>query len=120
VSFSLSTFTLEIDGKPTLVLRTKWRVNAEDYCRAWVQANRDELTTKRADELDLPLISRPAITLRMALAIEKAAYEASEQIAQVFHDVSVVKLTDVAHLDSPNDGERTNDPEQALGDPQAS
>lgn len=122
MSFSLSTFTLEIDGKPTLVLRTKWRVNAEDYCRAWVQANRDELTTKRADELDLPLISRPAITLRMALAIEKAAYEASEQIAQVFHDVSVVKLTDVAHLDSPNDGERTNDPEQALGDddPQAS
>jgi hypothetical protein len=122
VSFSQSTFTLDIDGKPTLVLRTKWRVNAEDYCRTWVQANRDEPTTKRADELDLPLISRPAITLRMARAVEKAVYEASADSAQLFDDVSVFILTDVGHLDNPNDGERTNDPEQAPGDddPQAS
>ncbi len=68
MSFSLSTFTLDIDGKPTLVLRTKWRANAEDYCRAWVEAHRDELTTKGPYGSDLPLISRPAITLRMARA----------------------------------------------------
>ena len=121
MSFSLSTFTLDIDGKPTLVLRTKWRVSAEDYCRAWVDAHRDELAIT-GPGLDLPLISRPAITLRMARAIEKAAYEASAHSAQVFHDVSVVMLTDVGHLDNPNDSKPTSHPEQKPGDddPQAS
>jgi hypothetical protein len=122
VSFSQSTFTLDIDGKPTLVLRTKWRVNAEDYCRDWVQAHRDELATKGPYGSDLPLISRPAITLRMARAVEKAAYEASAHSAQLFDDVSVFILTDVGHLDRPKDGEPTNDPEQTAGDadPQSS
>jgi hypothetical protein len=112
VSFSLSTFTLDIDRKPTLVLRTKWRVNAEEYCRALVEAHRDELTTKGPYGSDLPLISRPAITSRMARAVEKAAYEASAHNAQLFHDVSVVMLTDVGRLDKPqdNEGEPTNDP----------
>ena len=122
MSFSQSTFTLDIDGKPTLVLRTKWRVNAEDYCRDWVQAHRDELATKGPYGSDLPLISRPAITLRMARAVEKAAYEASAHSAQLFDDVSVFMLTDVGHLDRPEDGEPTNDPEQTAGDadPQSS
>lgn len=35
VSFSLSTFTLDIDGKPMLVLRTKWQADANEICRAW-------------------------------------------------------------------------------------
>ncbi len=122
MSFSQSTFTLDIDGKPTLVLRTKWRVNAEDYCRDWVQAHRDELTTKGPYGSDLPLISRPAITLRMARAVEKAAYEASAHSAQLFDDVSVFILADVGQFNRPNDGELTNDPEQTAGDadPQSS
>ena len=122
MSFTLSTFTLDIDGKPTLVLRTKWRVSAEEYCRAWVEAHRDELTTKGPYGSDLPLISRPAITLRMAHAAEKAAYEAGARSVQLFDDVSVVMLTDVGHLDSPNDGEPTNDAERTPSDddPQAS
>jgi hypothetical protein len=122
VSFSQSTFTLDIDGKPTLVLRTKWRVNAEDYCRNWVQAHRDELPTKGPYGSDLPLISRPAITLRMARAVEKAVYEASADSAQLFDDVSVFILTDVGHCNRPSDGELTNDPEQTAGDadPQSS
>jgi hypothetical protein len=39
VSFSLSTFTLDIDGKPTLVLRAKWQAHADEYCRAWIQVH---------------------------------------------------------------------------------
>lgn len=121
MSFSLSTFTLDIDGKPTLVLRTKWRANAEDYCRAWVEAHRDELTTKGPYGSDLPLISRPAITLRMARAEEKAAYEANAHDAQQFHDVSIVTLIDVGRLDKAND-EPADDPEQRPDgdDPQGS
>ena len=122
MSFTPSTFTLDIDGKPTLVLRTKWRVNAEEYCRAWVEAHQDELTTKGPYGSDLPLISRPAITLRMAHAAEKVAYEAGAHSAELYHDVSVVTLTDVGPLDNPNDGEPTNDTERTPGDdgPQAS
>lgn len=101
MGFTLSTFTLDIDGKPTLVLRTKWRVSAEEYCRTWVQAHRDELATKGPYGSDLPLISRPAITLRMAHAAERAAYQASAHSAQLFHDVSVVMLTNVWRSDKP-------------------
>jgi hypothetical protein len=120
VSFSLSTFTLDIDGKPTLVLRAKWQAHADEYCRAWIQAHWNELTKKGPYGADLP----PAIRVRMARADEKAAYEAHEHSAQIFHDVSVVMLTDAERPDGPQDsgGEPMNDPEQKkLGndDPQA-
>jgi len=36
LSFSPSTFTLEIDGKPTLVFQTKWQGDADELCRHWV------------------------------------------------------------------------------------
>ena len=37
VSYSLSKFTLDIDGKPTLVLQAKWQVVADELCRDWVE-----------------------------------------------------------------------------------
>ena len=61
----------------------------------------------------------------MARSDEKAAYEAHEHGAQIFHDVSVVMLTHAERSDEPQDsgGEPVNDLEQKkLGDhdPQAS
>jgi hypothetical protein len=119
VSFSLSTFTLDIDGKPTLVLRAKWQADADEICRAWVQAHWDEVTREGPYGAELP----PAIRLRMARAAEKATYETNAHSALFFHDVSIVMLTGAKRLDEPPDsGEPTNDPEQRLGngDPQAS
>jgi hypothetical protein len=119
VSFSLSTFTLDIDGKPRLVLRAKWQADADEICRAWVQAHWDELTREGPYGAELP----PAIRLRMARAAEKAAYETNAHSALLFHDVSIVMLTAAERLDEPQDsGEPTNDPEQRPGndDPQAS
>jgi len=119
VSFSLSTFTLDIDGKPRLVLRAKWQADADEICRAWVQAHWDELTSEGPYGAELP----PAIRLRMARAAEKAAYETNAHSALLFHDVSIVMLTGAERLDEPQDsGEPTNDPEQWPGndDPQAS
>jgi hypothetical protein len=118
VSFSLSTFTLDIDGKPILVLRAKWQADADVICRAWVQAHWDELTREGPYGAELP----PAIRLRMARAAEKAAYETNAHSALLFHDVSIVMLTGAERLDEPQDGgEPTNDPEQRPGndDPQA-
>ena len=118
MSFSLSTFTLDIDGKPMLVLRAKWQADADEICRAWVQAHWDELTREGPYGAELP----PAIRLRMARATEKAAYETNAHSALLFHDVSIVMLTSAERLDEPQDsGEPTNDPEQRPGndDPQA-
>jgi hypothetical protein len=110
VSFSLSTFTLDIDGKPMLVLRAKWQADADEICRAWVQAHWDELTSEGPYGAELP----PAIKLRMARAAEKAAYETNAHSALLFHDVSIVMLTE--RSDEPQDsGEPTNDPEQGPG-----
>jgi hypothetical protein len=119
VSFSLSTFTLDIDGKPMLVLRAKWQADADEICRAWVQTHWGELTREGPYGTELP----PAIRLRMARAAEKAAYETNAHSALLFHDVSIVMLTGPERLDEPQDsGEPTNDPEQRPGndDPQAS
>jgi hypothetical protein len=118
VSFSLSTFTLDIDGKPILVLRAKWQADADVICRAWVQAHWDELTREGPYGAELP----PAIRLRMARAAEKAAYETNAHSALLFHDVCIVMLTGAERLDEPQDGgEPTNDPEQRPrnDDPQA-
>jgi hypothetical protein len=83
VSFSLSTFTLDIDGKPMLVLRAKWQADADEICRAWVQAHWGEFTRQGPYGTELP----PAIRLRMARAAEKAAFEANAHSALLFHDV---------------------------------
>jgi hypothetical protein len=82
VSFSLSTFTLDIDGKPTLVLRAKWQADADEICRAWVQAHWDELTREGPYGTELP----PAVRLRMARATEKAAYETNAHSALLFYE----------------------------------
>ena len=114
MSFSLSTFTLDIDGKPTLVLRAKWQAHADEYCRAWIRAHWDALTKKGSYGADLP----PAIMVRLAHPAEKAAYEADADSAELFHEVSVVILTDAERLDEPQDsGGPVNAPEQKkLGD----
>lgn len=45
----------------------------------------------------------------MARAAEKAAYETNAHSALLFHDVSIIMLTDPARLDEPSDsGEPTN------------
>ena len=97
----------------------KWQADADEICRAWVQAHWDELTSEGPYGAELP----PAIRLRMARATEKAAYETNAHSALLFHDVSIVMLTGAERLDEPQDsGEPTNDPEQWPGndDPQAS
>jgi hypothetical protein len=43
MSFSFSTFTVEIDGVPTISFRAKWYAEAEDICRGWANLNWDEM-----------------------------------------------------------------------------
>jgi hypothetical protein len=87
-----------------LVLRAKWQADADEICRAWVQAHWGELTRDGPYGTELP----PAIRLRMARAAEKAAYETKAHSALLFHDVSIVMLTGPEHLDEPPDSGRAD------------
>jgi hypothetical protein len=56
LSFSPSTFTLEINGEPTLVFQTKWQRDADELCRDWVKSHWDELVSRDRYGNDLPSI----------------------------------------------------------------
>jgi hypothetical protein len=92
MSFSLSTFTLEVDGKPTLVFAAKWQVEADQICQSWVQSNWDHIPKQRLHGIELP----PALKVRLAHSSEKATYEAEAGRAELCGNVHVVKLADVA------------------------
>jgi hypothetical protein len=92
LSYSLSTFTLEIDGKPTLVLQAKWQVTADERCRDWVQSHWDQVAGKDRRGAFL----RPVLKIRLARSAEKAVYEASVDSAELYQDVKVVKLVNAA------------------------
>ena len=53
-SFSPSTFTLDIDGKPRLVLQTKRQAEVDEICRASVQARWGELSKEGPYVTELP------------------------------------------------------------------
>jgi hypothetical protein len=71
---SLSTFTIEIDRQPVLVLQAKWQREADGICQEWLQAN---LTLKSNG---VPLCdAKSESRVRLAHPDERARYwEASE------------------------------------------
>jgi len=92
MSFSLSAFTLEIDGKPTLVFEAKWQVEADRICQSWVQANWDQIPKQKWRGNEFP----PVLKVRLASASEKATYLTEAAHAELYGEVHVVKLVDEA------------------------
>lgn len=92
ITYSNSTFTVEINGFPAVAFQTKWHKEADEICRGWAHQHWDQLTTKgRHGGLELP----PIIKVRLARADEKAAYVASK--GAEYHDGNkVVYLIDMA------------------------
>ena len=90
MSFSLSPFTLEIDGKPTLVFEAKWHVEADEICRSWVRSNWNPIPKQGPNGIEFP----PVFKVRLAHASEKAAYQADIAHAELHGEVHVVKLVD--------------------------
>lgn len=76
-SYSLSKFTLDIDGKPTLVLQAKWQVVADELCRDWVKSHWDQLVSKGPRGA----VVRPSVRIRLARSAEKTAYQACAIVA---------------------------------------
>ena len=46
MSYSNSTFTVEITGVPAVVFQTKWHREADEVCRSWAQQHWKQLTTR--------------------------------------------------------------------------
>jgi hypothetical protein len=92
LSFSLSTFTVELNGTPTIVFRAKWHAEAEEICQGWTNSHRDAISEQYVDGVTIP----PVIKLRLASALEKAAYEAASDDIEFFGELEIVRLSDVA------------------------
>ena len=112
MSFSPSTFTLEIDGKPTLVFQTKWQGDADELCRDWVKSHWDEFVSKDRYGNDLP----PILKVRMARSNEKSAYDAAAESAEPIRDVKMVSLATAT--DQQNEIQDGGKPD-AFDDPEA-
>ena len=112
MSFSPSTYPLEIDGKPKLVFQTKWQGDADALCRDWVKSHWDELVSKDRYGNDLP----PILKVRMARSNEKSAYDAAAESAEPFRDVKMVRLA--TSTEQPNEIQDGGKPD-ASDDPQA-
>ena len=91
MTYSDSTFTIEINGVPAVVLRTKWHAKADEICRLWAQNRRDQLTKAGPNGFAWP----PFVKLRLSRADEKAAYEDESKDAEIYDDVKVVYLVNI-------------------------
>jgi hypothetical protein len=91
MSFSLSTFTVELNGTPTIAFQVKWHAEADEICREWVQSHWDQVSTKGPYGTDLP----PFVKVRLAHPPERAKYEAEGDGVEFCGEVKVVKLVDL-------------------------
>jgi hypothetical protein len=87
--YSLSIFTLEINGKPVLVFQTKRHAEADRLGRDWVYSHLDQISSKGPYGTELP----PLISVRIALATERAAFEADSNDDELYDGVKVVRLS---------------------------
>jgi hypothetical protein len=94
--YSLSVFTLEINGKPKLAFQAKWHAEADRLGRDWVYSHRHQISSKGRYGTELP----PIISVRMALAAERAAFEADSNDDEFYDGVKIVRLIEAAEPES--------------------
>ena len=101
--YGLSVFTLEVNGKPTLVFRTKWHSEAERIGRDWVYSHQDQIAMKGPFGTKLP----PLIKVRIARVAEREAFEANTDNLDIYNGVKVVRLIEVNEIRNkkPESGE---------------
>lgn len=91
MSFSISTFTVEIDAVPTVAFQAKWQADADQICRDWLHTHWDQLSVKGPRGIELP----PMYRLRLARGSEREAYEAEGTGFEFCREVKVVHLIEV-------------------------
>lgn len=94
MSYSISTFTIEIDGTPTVVFQAKWHSEADEICRRWTQYHWEQLPRKELRGFELA----PFVKVRLARADERARYGAEDASFEFYEEVKVVHLIDLDAL----------------------
>lgn len=103
--YSLLLFTLEINGKPKLAFRAKRHAEAERIGRDWVYSHKDQVASKGRYGTELP----PLISVRIALAVERAAFEAESDRVELYDGVRIVRLVEADECASKDAGSDTQD-----------
>lgn len=96
--YSLTLFTLEINGKPKLAFGAKRHAEAERRGRDWVYSHRDQISSKGPRGTELP----PLISVRLALATERAAFEAESDRIELYDGVKIVRLVEALERQDGN------------------
>ena len=114
MSFSLSTFTIEINGFPTVAFQAKWQADADQTCRDWLHTHWDKLSACGPGGIELP----PIFKLRLARPSEREAYEVGGTGFEFCGVVKVVNLIEVddqepaEHLSEHGDAEHGKGPDK--------
>src|ERR1700742_533806 len=95
MSFSPSTFTIEIDAVPTVAFQAKWQADADRVCKDWLHTHWEKISAKGPGGIEMP----PIFKLRLARTAEKAAYEAEGTGFEFCGEVKIVKLHEVCDND---------------------
>ena len=90
MSFSNSTFTVEINGAPIFVFQAKRHSDAEEICREWTEGYLADLLAKEVLVYD----GNPSVKVRLARANELTAYKAAPDASTSPDDVKLVYLVD--------------------------
>ena len=97
--FSPSTFTVEINWIPAVAFQAKWHAEADEVGRGWAILHLDEHSNDPRGRLAIP----PMIKVRLAFAVEKAAYQAGTNDFQFYGEVKMVKLPDLSERQAETD-----------------
>jgi hypothetical protein len=104
MNFSLSTFTIEIDGIPTIAFQTKWHAEADEICRGWVNLHREEIAEEQIGRIAIPRV----IKVRLASEPEKAMFEDAGDDTEFLGDVKIVRFNDAeGHQDEAGESSVT-------------
>jgi hypothetical protein len=90
--FTLSIFTMEINGTPTVALQAKRHKDAESLCeQAWLRADLSRLTSNGSPLWDASAIMK----VRLATPAEATLYRQATQSTEPSDDLNVVYLVDL-------------------------
>ena len=104
MSFNLSTFTIDIDGVPTVAFQAKWQADADQICRDWLHTHWDELSERGPGGIELP----PIFKLRLARVSEREAYEVGGtgfEFCGAVKVVNLIEVVDQVHLQAEHPAE---------------
>jgi hypothetical protein len=89
---SLSIFTIEINGKPTVALGAKKHQEAEGFCEQdWLRADLSALKSKGVPLCD----AKAAMRVRLARSAEAALYRQVTESTKPSDDINIVYLVDL-------------------------